>query len=79
MPAVRCDRPHIVMNFAARAARAGIAHLPKVIFCAKFENPLFGHALRDPQVIGLDIALHARFAFENRHIQLLFIDPEPLR
>ena len=70
---------HVVVNLATGPAGPGVAHLPEIIFGAKLENAIFGNTLRKPQVIGLRIARHSVFAFENRDVQLPLIDPEPLR
>ena len=76
---IRRRWPHVVMNLAARSARAGVAHLPEIVFQSKFVNPLFRHALRHPEIAGLGIARHPAFALENRHKQLVVRDPKPLR
>ena len=70
---------HVVMNFAAWAAGAGVAHLPEVVFRAHLKDAIFRHALRDPEVIGFGIARHTTFALEDRDVQLVFVDPKPFR
>jgi hypothetical protein len=70
---------HVVVDLAARAAGAGVSHLPEIVFCAKLEDAIFRHTLSEPQVVGFGIARDSVFAFEDRHVQLLFINPEPLR
>src|SRR2546427_9320573 len=77
MALIRRRQTHVVMNFATRTTRPGIAHLPKVILGAELENPLLGHTLRDPQVISLGIARNATLAFENSRKQFVFRDAKP--
>ena len=71
-------RTHIVVDLAARPARAGIAHLPEIVFQSHLVDTGFLHALRGPQVVSLDIALDATFAFENCYVKFFLRNPEPL-
>ena len=57
----------IVINFAARAARTGRAHRPKVVRFAQFKNAFFGHILQ-PQVVGFFIT-RSNTAFIDADIQ----------
>ena len=57
-------RPQIVMDFRARPARPGVAHLPEIVGFIQAENPFFGDAgHRLPQPLGFIVLT------ENRHVQ----------
>ena len=71
-------RAHVVVNFAAGAAGAGVAHLPEIVFQAHLEDAVFRYSLRCPQVIGFGVALHATFAVKDGHVEFVFVDPEPV-
>ena len=77
MPLIRRDRAHVVMNFAARPARAGIAHLPEIIFQAHLVDALFGDAFPEPKVISLRVARDPVFTLEDGDVQLVFWNSEP--
>ena len=79
MSLLRRRRAHVVVNFAARTAGAGVAHLPEVVFQPHLKDAVLRHALRSPQVIGFGVALQAAFAVKDRHVQLVFRNPIPLR
>ena len=72
-------KAHVVKNFGARAAGAGFAHLPEVIFEAVLEDALFGHAGLNPVALGLVIARHAVCALKDGDIETVLGDAEPLR
>src|SRR5579872_4025352 len=65
------------MDFAAWAGRAGVAHLPEIVFQTKLENAILGNALRNPQIVSFSIARHAAFAVKDSCEQLVFRNPEP--
>ena len=63
------------MNFGARAARALIAHFPKIFLFAKFQNTVFGqHGA--PDIVGFLVKRHAfsLIAFKDGYIQPVFRD-----
>ncbi len=63
------------MDFAARAARAGFAHLPEVVFLAAQVNVRFRHADGAPVASCLVVArnLVFRVALEHRDVQARFV------
>ena len=82
---VRCDGSHVVMNFAARAAGAGVAHGPEIFFQARDGNDaLGGNVLAQPQFLRFFVnaqLVAGRYfrAAENRDVQFFFIDSKPVR
>ena len=76
---VGCCRAHVVVDLAAGAAGAGVAHLPEIVFQAHLEDVVFGYALGNPQIVGFGVARHSAFAIKNRHIEFALVDPKPLR
>ena len=72
-------RAHVVVNLAAGAAGAGVAHLPEIVFCSELVDAIFRHTLAEPQVVRFGIARDSVFAFEDRYVELRFVDSEPLR
>src|SRR5215510_13591680 len=71
------------MNFAARAARAGIAHGPEIFFQPRDgKNPLIGNMLRAPNALCLLInsqrASPRDFrTAEDSNVEFVFVDAEP--
>ena len=78
MAQIAGSHAHVVVNFAAGAAGAGVTHLPEIIFRAKFVDAIFGHPSPEPQVVSFGVARDSAFAFENRYVELLFVDSKPL-
>src|ERR1035437_7004663 len=70
---------HVVVNLAAGTAGTGVAHLPEIIFRAELVDAIFRHTLAKPQVVGLGIARNSVFALKDRDVELLFLNPKPLR
>src|SRR5205085_12294275 len=69
---------HVIMNLAAWPARAGLAHLPEIVFTAKAQNSLFRRAYLLPKLFRVFIWSNFRIAFVNRKphsrgIELVFI------
>src|SRR6516165_12326880 len=60
---------HVVMNFAARSAGTGVAHLPEVIFHSPGEDALPAHAHRFPELLRLLVPRNVPGALEDGHIQ----------
>ena len=71
MAFVGSGRPHVKINFTARAAGAGIAHLPEVVLHAHLKNAFFRNARGAPVLFRFVIARNAAFAFEDGDEQLL--------
>jgi len=69
---------HVIEDFGARAAGAGFAHLPEVVFQAVLEDALLGHAGLNPVAPGLVVPRHTVSAFEYGHVQTVLGDAEPL-
>ena len=57
------------MDFAARAAGAGVAHLPEVVLHPHREDALFGDANLDPVFLRLVVGRHALLALENGRVE----------
>src|ERR1035438_9007685 len=79
MISIASDHAHVVVNLAARAAWAGVAHLPEIVFRSEFVDAIFRHALAEPQVVSFGIARNCVLAFEDGYVELRFIDAEPFR
>ena len=79
MAQIARDGAHVVVNLAAWAAGAGVAHLPEIVLGAELVDAILRHTLRYPQVIGFGIPLHAVFALEDGGVELIFRNPEPFR
>src|ERR1043166_1321732 len=67
---------HVVMNLAAWAARAGLAHLPEIIFAAKAQNSLFRRAYLFPKLLGIFVWANFIIAFEDGEPHTLGIELE---
>ncbi len=68
------------MDLAARTARAGIAHLPEIVFQSKFVDAFLGDVLVIvPQIVGFLVAWNSGLALEDRDEQLVLRNAEPLR
>src|SRR6266849_1188718 len=78
MSLIRSGRAHVVMNLAAGAAGAGVAHLPEVVFGAEFVDTVFGNALAEPQIVCFGIACDAVLTLEDCYVHLFFRNVEPL-
>jgi hypothetical protein len=50
----------VVVDLAARTARALVTHLPKVILHVSGNDVIFGHASLLPQLFGFQIGLEAK-------------------
>src|ERR1051326_3781292 len=61
-------RSHVVMNLAAWTTRAGLTHLPEIIFLAKAQDALARRADFSPETLGI---------FIRRDILIAAIDREP--
>src|SRR6266567_7016431 len=76
---------HIVMDFAAGAARTGIAHGPEVFFeTGNGKNSVRRNFLRKPMALGFLIdsqggARRDLGAAEHGEVKFVFVDAEPLR
>ena len=78
MALIAGNHPHVVVEFAAWPARPGVAHLPEIVFRSEFVYPFLRHSDAQPQVVGFGVPRHSVFAFEDRRIQLLLRNAEPL-
>ena len=78
-------RAHVVVDFAARAARAGVAHGPEIILQAgNFDDAIFGRADFLPEGAGFVVgrklfALADGVAAEHGEIELFAGNAEPFR
>ncbi len=77
-------RAHVVENFAARAARTGIAHLPEIFLEAgNFDDAIFRRAGLDPErrgvVIGRKFLSAELSAAENGEIELIEQEAQTIR
>src|ERR1039458_5689790 len=70
---------HVVMDLAAWAAGAGVAHHPEIVLHAELVNALGRDAGRDPVLVGLVVARNALLAFEDGGEKLVLRNPEPIR
>src|SRR5262249_37431915 len=76
--------PHVIKNFTARTARAGIAHRPKIVFEAgNRDDAISGDILREPERFSLFV--HAkRFtrrgfrSAKNRCVEFVLWNGKPL-
>ena len=66
------------MELAARAAGAGVAHLPEVVLHAHLVDALRGDSGREPEVVGLVVARDALLALEDGDVELVLVEAEPL-
>ena len=76
---VRCDWPHVVMDFAAWTARTGVAHGPKIVLRPKFVNSMFLYPYVHPLLVSFCVAGYFVFATENRYVYPVFRNREPFR
>jgi len=81
---IRRGGAHVVMNFAAWAARTGIAHGPEIFFQAgDGDDSVCWNPLLEPETLGffIDTEMVARDlrASEDGDIQLVFVDAKPFR
>jgi hypothetical protein len=63
--------PAVVVELAARAARAGRAGLPEVVLAAEADDALGGYALAEPELARLIVAGHLVVAGEDRDPHLV--------
>src|SRR5205807_1222872 len=57
---------HVVMNLAARPARAGLAHLPEIVFAPEAQNPIARRSDLLPKLFGVFVRPNFGIALENR-------------
>ena len=70
---------HVVENFGTRAAGAGFAHLPEIVLEPVLEDAILRNAGFDPELLGFVVARNAVCAFEDRDVEAVFGNAEPLR
>src|SRR5713101_2379653 len=74
------------MNLTARAARAGVAHGPEVVFGSQLENAIDGNSLVQPIGACFFVPLHIRgnrsprkTPIKDCHVEFFLVDAEPFR
>src|SRR5205823_15087837 len=81
VPLIRSHRTHVIMNLAARPARPGIAHLPKVVFHTERMNAFFGNTNIKPKLLRFVVPgnLITGRALNDGHVELVLRNAKPLR
>ena len=77
----RCLQPHVEENLRTRPTRPRLAHLPEVVLQPVLKDALLRHAHFHPVTLGLIVPRNpiGRVALKDRHVQLVLVDPVPLR
>ena len=74
MPLVARGDAHVVMDFRARPAGAGFAHLPEIVLHAEREDAVGGNIQGAPAIVSFlvarNVGLRGRLAFKDRHVEL---------
>src|SRR5262249_6966256 len=69
---------HVDMELTAWAARAGVAHLPEVVFHAEGVDALLRDTDAFPKFFCFFIAWNALFTLEYGGVELVFREPVPI-
>jgi hypothetical protein len=56
-----CFRAHVVVDFAAWPARAGVAHGPKIVFHSEAKDAFGWHPLTKPEFLRLFVRRQFKF------------------
>src|SRR5207248_1777253 len=72
------SRSHVIVDLAAWAAGAGVAHGPEVVFHSQAEDAFFGDSGLHPKLLRIRIARYGALAFKDGGVELVLGDAVPI-